>query len=124
IEQFFQTSLASRMLQAERVEREVPFTFIVHAEEVYPDWEANTDEKVLIQGVIDCILYEANGISIIDYKTDTIVEDVISEEVIASLRERYEVQVQLYKRALESILRQKVKDTHLYFFQKDILITL
>src|SRR5699024_3972559 len=28
IEQFFQTSLASRMLQAERVEREVPFTFI------------------------------------------------------------------------------------------------
>ena len=42
------------------------------AEEAYQDWQGNSGESILVQGVIDCMIEEEDGITLIDFKTDTI----------------------------------------------------
>jgi len=122
IEHFFHSDIAKLMLGSKKIEREVPFTYTLDAEEVYADWDSGTKEKVLIQGVIDCIIYTENGIIILDYKTDSIRGDTITEDLVAKLRKRYQVQVNLYKQALEDILQQPITETYLYFFAKNLSI--
>ena len=122
IENFFQTDIAKLMLTSEKVEREIPFTYTLDVSEVYPNWQSDTEEAVLIQGVVDCLIYTEEGVIILDYKTDAIYDDVISEQLMNSLKDRYRVQINLYKRAMGDILKQPVHQAYLYFFAKDILI--
>ncbi|MBO1002959.1 helicase-exonuclease AddAB subunit AddA [Pseudogracilibacillus auburnensis] len=122
IEHFYSTDLAKRMFRSENVEREVPFTYTLEASEVYPNWSSETNEKVLLQGVIDCIIYTDKGAIILDYKTDKITDEMITDELITKLKARYKIQINLYKQALEDILQQKVSESYLYFFSRDLLI--
>ena len=69
---FFDSDLGKRVLAAKSVEREVPFTMMLAAEEAYQDWQGNSGESILVQGVIDCMIEEEDGITLIDFKTDTI----------------------------------------------------
>ncbi|MBS4210668.1 helicase-exonuclease AddAB subunit AddA [Bacillus sp. FJAT-50079] len=117
IVQFFQGGLGERMLQAKKVSREIPFTIGIPANEVYPDWDG-LDEKVLVQGIIDCIIEDQNGVILLDYKTDAI-EGVFPggfAEAIPVLEKRYRVQLSFYKRAIEEILKKPVRHTYVYFF--------
>src|SRR5699024_8614584 len=122
IEQFFLTDIYQMIMDSEKVEREVPFTYMLDADEVYPNWQSNTQEKVLIQGVVDCIIHTTDGVVILDYKTDSIKEDQVTEDLIETLKQRYATQVNLYKRALEGILQESVQGTYLYFFAKNLTI--
>lgn len=124
IETFFMQDIASKLIGENRIEREVPFTYTLDASEVYTDWKSNLEEKVLIQGVIDCLIYAEDKIIILDYKTDAIVEKEITEQLINELKERYRVQMSLYKRAMGDILGETVEDAYLYFFAKNLLIRL
>ena len=123
IKNFFANDIAQLIITSEKIEREVPFTYTLDAGEVYNDWQGNLNEKVLIQGVVDCIVHTTDGIIILDYKTDAISGEV-TEEVLETLKDRYYIQVNLYKKALEGILRQPIKGTYLYFFAKDLVIKL
>src|SRR5699024_3492392 len=116
IERFFQTDLAKQMIEAERVEREVPFTYALDAKEVYPDWESDTKEQVLIQVVNDCIIYTKDGAIIVDYKTDKMDETEVSDALIEKLKARYETQITLYEQALSDILKTDIHAAYLYFF--------
>lgn len=122
IERFFQSEIGSLMMESNQVEREIPFTYMLQASEVYLDWKGAQEEKVLIQGVIDCILITGDKTIILDYKTDKIMDDALSEETVSMLKERYKVQVKLYEQALGDILQRPIDATYLYFFDKDILI--
>lgn len=122
IAQFFQTEIAEVMLTHEKVEREVPFTYALDAKEVYPDWQSDTNEQVLIQGVMDCIIHTAEGAIIVDYKTDAMEETEVNNQLLEKLRERYRVQIDLYKRALADSLQTDIKGAYVYFFAKDITI--
>ena len=122
IEKFFTMDIANLLLEKNRIEREVPFTYTLNASEVYADWKSDQEEKVLIQGVIDCLIYRNGGITILDYKTDTIMDDELTDQLIEELKERYRVQMTLYKRAMNDILGETVQETYLYFFAKDLLI--
>ncbi|HLR73594.1 MAG TPA: helicase-exonuclease AddAB subunit AddA, partial [Pseudogracilibacillus sp.] len=124
IERFFQTDLAKQMMEAERVEREVPFTYALDAKAVYPDWESDTKEQVLIQGVIDCIIYTEDGAILVDYKTDKIDEAEVSDALIQKLKARYATQITLYEQALSDILKTKINAAYLYFFSQDLLINM
>ncbi|MEI3612850.1 helicase-exonuclease AddAB subunit AddA [Pseudogracilibacillus sp. SO30301A] len=123
IKNFFANDIAQLIITSEKIEREVPFTYTLDASEVYSDWQGNLNEKVLIQGVVDCIVHTNDGIIILDYKTDAISGEV-TEEVVETLKERYSTQVNLYKKSIEDILHQPVKVTYLYFFAKDLVIKL
>ncbi|REK63792.1 MAG: helicase-exonuclease AddAB subunit AddA [Brevibacillus sp.] len=110
---FFASPLGTRMKQAAKVYRELPFTMALPANEVDP--EIGDDEHVIVQGVIDCLLEEENGrLVLIDFKTDRIAAEP-SPAVIAEMKRRYEAQIRLYVRAVEQILKtRKVAESYLY----------
>ena len=123
IRRFFETDIAVMMFNSSKIEREVPFTYSLNTKDVYPDWKETENEKILIQGVIDCLIETENGLVILDYKTDNITEE-INEETIEKLKARYLMQVTLYKEAMENILQRKIEKTYLYFFNKDLAINI
>lgn len=71
--------------------------------------ESDTDERVLLQGIIDAFIIEEDGITLIDYKTDRINNEKI-------LIDRYAIQLRLYGDALTGITGIPVKRKLIYSF--------
>ncbi|MFD1361015.1 helicase-exonuclease AddAB subunit AddA [Lentibacillus salinarum] len=119
VEAFFRTAVGQLVMNAPVVYREVPFSLTLPATEIYANWTSETDEQVLIQGVIDCVIPNNDGWIILDYKTDTITGEM-TERIKDNLLKRYDVQMQLYKQALERIWKEPVTTAHLYFFSRQL----
>jgi len=117
IAQFFHSNLGQRFLEAKAIHREVPFTLSLPAKEVYPDWK-EADEAIFVQGIIDCILEDDNGLVLIDFKSDGITDRYRGgfEQAKPILEARYKVQINLYKRAIEQIWKRNVNESYLFFF--------
>ncbi len=108
---FMENSIAERMLcAAERGELflENPFVYGIKACELKPELY-QSDERILIQGVIDAFFIENDEIVILDYKTDRVSE---GEKLVRM----YEKQMELYAQALSNILKKRIKDVILYSF--------
>ncbi|RLL45036.1 helicase-exonuclease AddAB subunit AddA [Oceanobacillus piezotolerans] len=119
IQQFFHSDIAAFMMKQESsIQREVPFSLTLDASEVYANW-SGADDRVLIQGIIDCLIPYEDGWVILDYKTDAIFQE-LTDKVKQQLLERYEVQINLYRHAVEQITKMPVKATYLYFFAKQL----
>ncbi|MEK4305067.1 helicase-exonuclease AddAB subunit AddA [Oceanobacillus sp. FSL K6-0251] len=118
---FLESAIAQKIFDKKKLYKEVPFSLMLRAEKVYADWQGASSEKVLIQGVIDCIIPSENGWIILDYKTDRITEEM-SEKLEEKLKKRYKTQLELYRYAIEEIWKQPVEETYLYFFSKGLLI--
>src|SRR5690606_16607725 len=114
---FFNSPIGRRMLQAHKVHREVPFTLGIPAAEIYPDWDG-ADEKVLIQGIIDCIIEDKDGLFLLDYKTDVIEGRFPGgfSQAEKVMEKRYRTQLEFYEKAINSIWKKQVKAKYLYFF--------
>ncbi|MFD2630332.1 helicase-exonuclease AddAB subunit AddA [Oceanobacillus kapialis] len=121
IEHFLQTDIAHFMMESPDIRREVPFTLSIPTSEVYANWQGKTDERVLVQGVIDCLIPYEDGWIILDYKSDSI-DGEITEAVRQKLINRYATQLKLYRHAIEQIWKQPVKEAYLYFFAKQQII--
>ena len=109
---FFSSNLGQRMKQAleeKRLYREQPFVLGVKAREILPD--KDSDEMVLVQGIIDGFFEENGELVLMDYKTDALPSG--GDNILIK---RYHVQMEFYRRALESITGKKVKETILYSF--------
>jgi len=113
---FFATP-EGRMLtdNADKVRREVPFTLSVPAALVAGQMSAPrelTDEadEVLLQGVIDVLVEDRDGLTILDYKTDALSAGQIDDAVA-----RYSPQVALYALAAETILGKPVRKVIIAF---------
>ncbi|MBU8790352.1 helicase-exonuclease AddAB subunit AddA [Oceanobacillus caeni] len=121
IKNFYNTEIAATMLeQATSVHREVPFSLTLPANEVYAHWTGG-NERVLIQGVIDCLIPFEDGWMVLDYKTDAINEE-LTDRLKNKLIKKYETQMNLYRHAIEEISKQPVKKTYLYFFSKQLVV--
>ncbi|MBD8591323.1 helicase-exonuclease AddAB subunit AddA [Peribacillus simplex] len=120
---FFDSEIGQRIQRAKSIRREVPFTMSLPAKEAYSDWTAG-DEEVLIQGVIDCIFEDEQGLVLLDYKTDTITGRFANgyEGAKGILADRYQMQLQLYTRAVEGIVNKKVTGRYLFFFDGSHLL--
>ena len=68
---------------------------------------AFSEEEILIQGIADCLLFEPEGITIVDYKTDY-------ENDPSVLAERYYDQLRIYKDAMEQAFSLPVNQCLLY----------
>jgi ATP-dependent helicase/nuclease subunit A len=109
---FFSTEIGKRMLRSSRVQREVPFSYGLPADEIYEKADASVQgETVLIQGVIDCLFEDEQGLVLVDYKTDA-----VKGIGLEALKQRYEVQINLYARAVEHIWKKPVIEKVLFFF--------
>ena len=106
----FASPLGKR-LRSGTCKREFTFSVLMPAERYYQGGEG---EQVLLQGVIDCYLEEADGITIVDFKTDYVRP---GEERDAAAQ--YEGQLHAYRDALERITGKKVCHQVIYFFATD-----
>ena len=95
------------MREAHQVRREVLFGIHISAAEL--DTKYSSESKVMLQGVIDCILFEADGMVIIDYKTDHVTN-------VQEIVDKYQIQLDSYARAAEIIYSTPVKEKVLYLF--------
>ncbi|WP_058308178.1 helicase-exonuclease AddAB subunit AddA [Gracilibacillus massiliensis] len=118
---FFETEIGKQVVEAEHVEREIPFSLTLPAGEVYPNWQEEEQERIFLQGVIDCVIQTDEGWILLDYKTDQIQEE-ISSQTEEKLKNRYQIQIDLYAKALEQIWKQPVVEKYLYFFDKGLLV--
>ena len=105
------------MTKSNIIEREKPFYINIPAKDIY---DKNVDEKILVQGIIDLYYINEKGeLILVDFKTDYVPN---KEEKI--LIDKYKVQLNLYKTALESALERKVNRTYIYstYLDKEIII--
>ena len=108
IEALFASPLGKRILAADKVRREFRFSLLCDAEELLG---MPCGEKILLQGIVDCLLEEDGGLTVIDYKTDA----VHTEEEIAERTALYTPQLQTYAMASSRIFSLPVKACRLYF---------
>ncbi|MCR5032457.1 MAG: PD-(D/E)XK nuclease family protein, partial [Lachnospiraceae bacterium] len=74
-------------------------------------------ERILVQGVIDACFTEGDDWILMDYKTDRV-------RTGQELAEKYRVQLEFYKKALEQLTGKTVKEMWLYSFRLDEQILL
>jgi ATP-dependent exoDNAse (exonuclease V) beta subunit len=116
IVRFLDSSLAARARCAERVFSEAPFCLTLGAREV---GVAESDEPIVVQGVIDLCFIEDGQWVIVDYKTDRI--DTASAGAAA---QKYSVQLELYEKALAAITPHRIKQKYIYFLETDQAVLL
>lgn len=112
IDAFLQSDVAGRMAAAQEkglLFKEQPFVLSVAADEVQEGFPAS--EKVLVQGIIDVYFEEADGIVILDYKTDRV-------QSMEELWNRYETQLDYYGQAVARLSGKPVKEKIIYSFAK------
>lgn len=109
---FYESEIGARLLRAAWVRREVPFSCMFPANRVYARADRELEgEPILIQGVIDCLFQDEQGVVLLDYKTDRIFMKEWDKAA-----ERHRFQLELYAEAIEATLERKVDELYLYFF--------
>ena len=109
----FSSELGKRILNAKNLRREFKFSILTDAGAYDP---VAAGEQVMLQGVVDCFWQEADGIVILDFKTDYIDGDLQLKAA------RYAPQLAAYTAALSRIFERPVKETLLYFFDCDAAV--
>ena len=111
---FFSTPFGKRLRNSSNVLREFKFSILEDAEKHYTD---AIGEQILLQGVVDCAIIEDDGITIVDFKTD-----YVTEQLLPGVTEKYKAQVCVYAQALSRIYQMPVKSAMLYFFHMDTFV--
>ena len=71
---FFATDIGQKLRSGTSCLREFKFSILDDGNHYGDGLE---DEQVLLQGVVDCALLEADGITVLDFKTDFVTEDTV-----------------------------------------------
>lgn len=114
-DRFMQSVLGKRMQQAAKrgaLRREQQFMLEIPVKELYPEMES--EETVLVQGIIDACFEEDGEWVLVDYKTD-----YVRYGMEQTLVDRYRVQLEQYARALEQLTGMKVREQIIYSFALD-----
>ena len=114
-DRFMQSVLGKRMQQAAKrgaLRREQQFMLEIPVMELYPELES--EETVLVQGIIDACFEEDGEWVLVDYKTD-----YVRYGMEQTLVDRYRVQLEQYARALEQLTGMKVREQIIYSFALD-----
>ena len=109
------SGLVRRLAEAEQrkeLYREQPFVIGLPGDQVDG---SDSEETVLIQGMIDAFFYEEDEIVVVDYKTDHVRDP---EELV----ERYRQQLQYYEQALTMVTGKRVRERLIYSFALGKLI--
>lgn len=102
---FTKSNIWKELKQAKEIYREKPFYINIPNKEVF---NYKSKGKILVQGIIDLYYINKNDeLVLVDYKTDYVQEK-------NQLIERYHLQLNLYKHALEKALRKKVDKVYIY----------
>ncbi len=120
IEKFKKSELISRMQGAKRIWRELRFNIRLPAENFSRDPQrraAVSGKKILVQGVIDCIIENPDGtLSLIDYKTDRLTEGELRDKALATekLLLRHQRQLSYYREAVTKMFGKAPSSVEIY----------
>ena len=117
IYQIINTQFIKNLKNAKEIKKETPFYTYINTKEIY---NTQNSENILVQGIIDLYyINQENEVILVDYKTDYV--EGSGEELI----DKYKVQLEIYKKALEESLKEKVKHVYIYsiYLNKEIEIT-
>lgn len=103
---FLNNEINALFSNADKIYKEFKISSFVDARQVYG---VNSDERVLVQGIADCVLEINNELYLIDYKTDRVDNE-------NELLDRYKKQISFYKYAVEKTLKKPVVSSILYSF--------
>jgi len=104
---FLSSNIWKEMQTAKVVEQEKAFYLNLKANEIYQN---NAEDEILVQGIIDLYYITNNDeLVLVDYKTDYVENN--NEQ---SLKDKYNIQLEIYKKALEESLNRKVDKVYIY----------
>lgn len=104
---FLKSNIWKEMQTAKVVEQEKAFYLNLKAKEIYIN---NAEDEILVQGIIDLYYITNNDeLVLVDYKTDYVENN--NEQ---SLKDKYNIQLDIYKKALEESLNRKVDKVYIY----------
>lgn len=110
VENFFKSTLFLRMKKAIKISREMRFLTEISAKEINPTLsEELKGEMVVVQGSVDCVFVEPDGIVVVDFKTDRVgnINDLVTT---------YSKQLEIYATACEKIFGLPIKEKIIYSF--------
>ena len=110
---FLSSDLAIELKNAKRIYKEKTFCTKIKANEIFKEFDFSKENKeayILVQGIID--LFYKNSLGewiLVDYKTDYVKPNEENELV-----KKYKKQLEIYKKALEDELEEKIAHTYIY----------
>ncbi|MBQ3408713.1 MAG: helicase-exonuclease AddAB subunit AddA [Clostridia bacterium] len=105
--EYTKSNLWQELKKAKKVYKEQPFYINLKSKDVYKD---ESDENILVQGIIDLYYINNNNeVILVDYKTDWVEKG--QEQ---SLVDKYRKQLEIYEKALEKALEDKVAKKFIY----------
>ncbi len=113
-EKFINTDLYKRIQKSENIYKETSFMMEMKSHEIFGDRYIDSDSEITIHGIIDLYFIENNNIILVDYKTDYVKNHNTNE-----LIEKYKIQLDLYKKALEINTGLKVTESIIYSVYED-----
>ncbi len=117
---FVRSKLFAKIKGAKNLHRELRFNVFLNARDFTNDPEKKSlleDEKILVQGVIDCLIENENGeLHLIDYKTDRLTREELSDTVLGEerLKNAHTLQLSYYKKAVEIMFGKSPKKVGIY----------
>jgi len=118
--ELFAGPFGQRILRADWVKREVPFSCTFPAARIYGvQAEGSEDEPILIQGVVDCLFRDQEGIVLLDYKTDQVYAQQWEQAA-----EKHRFQLELYAEALELSLGMPIQESYVHFLSGGVTVRL
>lgn len=109
---FFETGLSLRMASAAKaglLYKEQRFVIKRPAKELISSYEGMED--ILVQGIFDAYFEEDEKVVLIDYKTDYVPDNDDNY-----LKQKYEIQLASYEKALRQLTGKEIKDIYIYSF--------
>ncbi len=120
IEMFKRSKLFKEIRSAKNLYRELRFNVKLPASLFTADAEKKAqfgNREILLQGVIDCIIEDDGGnLHLVDYKTDRLPTEALSDRTLAEmiLREKHSLQLSYYALAIEKMFGKQPKTKRIY----------
>ena len=109
---FFASEAGTRILAAKTVHREKRFSLLCPSAVFFEDVP---DEKLLLQGVVDCCIEENGALVLFDYKTD-----YVTPETLGDTAAHYKRQLLAYAYAMSHLFEKPVASCLLCFLRSDL----
>ncbi|MEA4920699.1 MAG: UvrD-helicase domain-containing protein [Clostridiaceae bacterium] len=110
---FAEGQWGKRASKCERLLREYEFSAMLTPKEIgVGDMD---DEEILMNGIIDLMLFEDGGITIIDFKSDSVISGHEAEAAV-----RHKLQLDIYAMAAQKIFKMPVKEKIVFLLKSAV----
>jgi len=110
IKAFFNSDVYKRIINSKMYKREMRFLTTLPASRIKADISEDLkDEPITVQGAVDLVFEEEDGLVVLDFKTDRTKDE-------NTFVKRYGEQLEIYSKACEEIFGKRVKENIIYSF--------